>query len=252
MRLSNFIRKEEENTRGVLNYEPRKLSQEIPTQAQSFMKEQPDADDQNFRMNELISKQTGIFESEKKQAEEEVNKKVLERVQEFQEKAYKEAYDLGLKEGTKKAFETNNEKIAMMLEEFSTLLASVSAMKKELHHQNESNIVDLVYYCAEKLVHKELEKDQTLIPNIIKDVIESLDSKENISIRINDQDFQGIQVLMNSTSKDLDTFNKIKFHPSPEIQKGGCIFETDHGLVDATLEERFKKLWDVLNGNKPA
>lgn len=251
MRLSSFIRKEDEDSKGVLSYEPKKLAMDIPVHAKPFTQTQPEATGSEFKLDELISKQTGVYAAEKRKGEDEVNNRVLEKVQEIQEKAYKEAYDLGLQEGAKKAIETNTAQINMVLEEMGLILKNIVEMKKELLIKNESMLVDLVYYCAQKVVHKEIDKTDSIVPQIIKDVMDSLNTEESISIRLNDEDYTNMQNLMQSVSKDFGDLSKIKFYPTPDITRGGCVFETNHGLVDATLEERFKKLWDVLNDNKP-
>lgn len=250
-RLSNFIKKEDENLKGVLNYEPKKIHMDIPEQAQSFTAEQPMDVEKSFKLDDLISKQTGISASQKIKLEEEINKRALEKMQEVQEKAYKEAYDLGLKEGTKRAFDTNQEKINILLEELNVVLNQIRNAKKDLLNENETQIIDLIYYCAEKVVMSHIEKNQTIIPEIVKNVIESLDSKENIIIKLNEEDSKSIEHLMTAIGKEYEVFKKLKFVSTTEIAKGGCTFETDHGLVDATLKERFGKLWDVLNEHKP-
>src|SRR5690606_6166660 len=123
---------------------------------------------------------------------------------------------------------------------------SLKTMKKDALNQNESMIVDLIYYVAEKVVYEHIQKNDTTIVEIIKQVVDSLDVKEDISVRLNEEDHQVVQNLMKETSSEAEIFKKLKFYSSEEIEKGGCVFETNHGLVDATLEERVNKLWTIL------
>lgn len=252
MRLSNIIPKEEENTKGVLNYEAKKIDMDIPQPAQEFIGGQPAGHGDEFKIDELISKQTGIFETEKKKFEEEIENRVVEKLKEIQEKAYQEAYNLGLEEGRKQAFEANQEAIKFHLEDMMTLLESMKTMKRDILNQNESVFIDMIYFIAEKVVHEHVQRSETTTQEIIKQVVDSLDVKEDISVRLNDQDFATIQKLMGENSQEAEIFKKLKFYASPEIEKGGAVFETNHGLVDATLQERIDKLWTILNQTKPA
>jgi flagellar assembly protein FliH len=249
---SNIIKNVDEDKKGVLNYDAKKIDMEMPKSARQFVSEQQPVEfGSEFKINELVSKQAGIFENEKKKSEQEIDDKVIEKLKEIQEKAYKEAYELGLEEGRKIAFETNQEEINLHMGEMATLFDSLKTMKKDILNQNESVFIDMIYYMAEKVVLEHVQKSETTTMEIIKQVVDALDVKEDISVRLNDQDFEIIQKLMVPNSKDTEIFKKLKFYPAPEIKKGGAIFETNHGLVDATLEERVEKLWNLLNQTKP-
>jgi flagellar assembly protein FliH len=257
MHLSNFIkssiiRQSDEDKNGVLNYEAKKIDMDMPRAARQFVGEQP-ADSVNpFKIDDLISKQTGIFETEKKKFEQAIDDRVIEKLKDIQEKAYKEAYDLGLEEGKKLAYENNQEAIKFHLAEMITLFESMKVMKKDILNKNESVFVDLIYYIAEKVVMEHVERSDTTIREVIKQVVDSLDVKEDISVRLNEQDYEIIQKLIGENTPEAEIFKKLKFYTVPEIEKGGCVFETNHGIVDATLSERVEKLWTLLNQAKPA
>lgn len=132
MRLSNFIRPnnfrsgiirhDDEDKKGVLNYEAKKIDMDMPRSAKQFVGEQPLESGARFVIDELISKQTGIFEQEKMKVEQAIDEKVIEKLKDIQEKAYKEAYELGLEEGKKLAYDNNQEAIKFHLSEMITLL----------------------------------------------------------------------------------------------------------------------------------
>lgn len=252
MRLSSIIRSEEENVKGVLNYEAKKINTEMPQPAREFVGEQPLDQKLAFKMDELISKQTGVFETERMKIEQEIDSRVIEKLKDIQEKAYQEAYELGLEEGKKLAFESNKEAIKNHLDEMTNLFESLKTMKKDILNQNESVFVDLIYYIAEKVVHEHVARSETTIKEVVKQVVDSLDVKEDISVRLNDQDFEVMKKLMGENSQEAEIFKKLKFYSAPEVEKGGAMFETNHGLVDATLQERIDKLWTILNQTKPS
>ncbi|MES2767786.1 MAG: FliH/SctL family protein [Bdellovibrionota bacterium] len=251
VRTSIVIRHDDEDKKGVLNYEAKKIDMEMPRSARQFVTEQPLELGPQFVIDELISKQTGIFEKEKMKVEQAIDDKVIEKLKDIQEKAYKEAYELGLEEGKKLAYDNNQEAIKFHLSEMITLFENLKTMKKDILNKNESVFVDLIYHIAEKVVMEHVQKSETTTVEVIKQVVDSLDVKEDISVRLNQEDFAIMQKLMGENSQEAEIFKKLKFYADPEIQKGGCMFETNHGLVDATLEERIAKLWTLLNQTKP-
>ncbi len=251
VRTSIVIRHDDEDKKGVLNYEAKKIDMDMPRSARQFVTEQPLDLGPQFVIDELISKQTGIFEKEKMKAEQAIDDKVIEKLKDIQEKAYKEAYELGLEEGKKLAYDNNQEAIKFHLSEMITLFENLKTMKKDILNKNESVFVDLIYHIAEKVVMEHVQKSETTTVEVIKQVVDSLDVKEDISVRLNQEDFAIMQKLMGDNSQEAEIFKKLKFYADPEIQKGGCMFETNHGLVDATLEERIAKLWTLLNQTKP-
>lgn len=252
MRSSSIIRQDDEEKKGVLNYEAKRIEMEMPKSARAFVGEQPADDGVGFQIDDLISKQTGIYETERKKVEEEIDIRVIEKLKDIQEKAYQEAYDLGLEEGKKLAYENHQETIKSHLSEMTVLFESLKTMKKDILNQNESLFVDLIYHIAEKVVYEHVQKNETTAVEIIKQVVDSLDVKEDISVRLNEEDHRIIQDLMKESNSEAEVFKKLKFYSSEEIEKGGCLFETNHGLVDATLEERLNKLWTLLNQTKPS
>jgi flagellar assembly protein FliH len=250
---SNIIKTLEEDKKAVLNYEAKKIDIEMPRSARQFVSEQAPVElGSEFKIDELVSKQAGIFQDEKKKSEQEIDDRVIEKLKTVQEKAYKEAYELGLEEGRKHAFEVNQQEINIHMQEMATLFSSLKTMKKDILNQNESIFIDMIYFIAEKVVLEHVARSETTTLEIIKQVVDSLDVKEDISVRLNEQDFAIIQKLIGPDSQEAEIFKKLKFYATPEIEKGGAMFETNHGLVDATLEERIAKLWTILNQTKPA
>lgn len=92
-------------------------------------------------------------------------------------------------------------------------------MKQDILNKNEGVFVDLIYHIAEKVVMEHVQKSETTTKEVIKQVIDSLDVKEDISVRLNEEDFKIMQHLMGEKSQDAEIFKKLKFYADPEIQR---------------------------------
>jgi hypothetical protein len=59
----------------------------------------------DFKISDLVAHQSGISQLESEAHQDQINNQVLARMHEVQEKAYEEGYEIGLIDGTEKAFQ---------------------------------------------------------------------------------------------------------------------------------------------------
>src|SRR5690606_38310907 len=109
MRWSKNVLRKETAEKKVLEYVPQKFELGTPVQALDYLQTKKQGN--NFNMSDVIRVQTGVDEIEKISEEEKIEKKALEKLKEIQEQAYKEAYEIGLDEGTQQAMKSVSEEI---------------------------------------------------------------------------------------------------------------------------------------------
>lgn len=249
--MAEVIQKEDEKSNIVMDYMPKKISVPVTREAQSFIMAQPQQNASNFRLSDLIAQQTGIHELEKASVEKRIEQKALERLKEIQEKAYEEAYSLGLEEGTKKGHQEAQQEVSQRLQDLNVLLEKFAQIKVDILQRNEIQIVDFVYFLASKLAYREIQKDEQRIIPVLRHAMETLQKDENMVIKISTHDLSQIDELKKISSQEFEFLNRVKFEPLETIEPGGCIIETNYGLIDATIEERVNKLLTTLDENKP-
>lgn len=250
MRSSKIIPKEEADM-GVLFYEPPRVSVDVQSQEKNFTVLQTVEQNESFKVNKLVSDQIGLAAAEVKRQEKEVEDKALEKMKEVQERAYKEAYDLGLVEGKQKAYDDYQTLIQGRLDNFSDLLASLTKMKKDILDQSETQMIDLIYYMAKKVALEHIQANPARIVPVLREVVDAISEDEKITVRISAEDYTYVEELKKEMKREFEFLKKITLVESSDIKLGGCIFETKNGVKDASVEERLEKLWKVLGENKP-
>jgi flagellar assembly protein FliH len=250
MRLSKSIIQESSTKGQVLEFEPQALEREISQVAQAFYQREKE-NKSGFRLSHLVANQSGIADKERADIEERVEKVALEKIKDIQEPAYKEAYAIGLEEGTRKAFEENKVDIQDRLEKLDTLLSSFGSMKKDLIEQNELYFVKTIHTLATKLAVSHIQEHQETIISVIRQAVDHAQSEENVVVRLSQDDFNFVEKFRDQTKKEFEFMKKLKMEVGSEIRPGGCIVETNYGTIDATVEERIKKLWEVLASKIP-
>lgn len=233
----------------VLEYVPKKFELGTPTQALAYLEQKKRGAD--FRLNETLRIQTGVDEIEKATEEEKIEARALELLKEIQESAYKEAYELGLSEGREEAYTKFAKEIQDHLGDLEKVLQSMETAKKEILNYNEAHMVQLAYQIANKLAHVEVEKNDQSLIEVLRSAVTLAQDEEEVTVRVSPEQHEFVETVKKQTGRQFEFLKKIKFEPSPDISKGGCIVETNYGEVDARMEQRVQSLWDTLQENIP-
>ena len=202
-------------------------------------------------MNDSTRIQTGVDKIEEENLEEKIEAAALEKLKEIQEAAYQQAYELGREEGHNDAFTKVSAEIKERMDTLDQLLSSVTQLKKELEHHNESHLVKLAFQMAARLARHEVKVDNDIVVQVLKEAVALSQDEENITVRVSPDQFDFLENLKKQTGREFDFMKKIRFEPSPDITAGGCVVETNYGEVDARLEQRIEQLWIALSENMP-
>jgi flagellar assembly protein FliH len=246
MLLSNPVIKAHMAPQKVFQYEPPKFDLGTPVVAETYI-DQKKNQGSDFRMSDVIRIQTKIKEIESADLEQNIEVKVLERLKEVQEPAYQEAYQLGLDEGRKEAFQSAAQEIEMRLKKMDELINSVTNLKKDLVQFNETHLVQLTLHIAQRIAAHEISVDPTSIVQIIKNAVEMAQLEENVVIQVAPTQLEFLETLKKETGREYEFLKKVKIEPVEGIREGGCVIETNYGVIDARFEERVSKLWTALS-----
>lgn len=248
--MSKTVLKTEGTAQKVLEYVPPKFELGAGEHAKAYLDGRR-AKANDFRMSDVIRLQTGVQQIETSQQEEDVERKVLEKLKEVQESAYQEAYQLGLDEGRRDAFQGTSGEINEKLQAMEQLIQSIKDLKKELVTHNEAHLVQLAFHMAKRLAHHESTVDQNVVATVIRDSIEKAQVEEEVSVQVAKEHLQFLETLKNETGREFEFMKKVKLEPVETMSPGGCIITTNYGQIDARFEERVNKLWEGIAENLP-
>lgn len=249
MHSSKMIKQEQAEEK-ILNFSPRPIERSLSKVAESFL-EAKEKHLSSFKMSALVASQAGIAEVERTALEERAEVIALEKVKEIQEPAYQQAYDLGLEEGQRAAFEKASGEIKSRLDKIDELLISFNKIRQELLNQNEGYLIKTVYYLAEQIARFEIKGHDDRILGVLKQAVEHAQSQETVSVKLSKEDFDFLQTIKDFTKREFEFMKKVKLDHQAEIVPGGCVVETNFGTIDATIPERIQNLWNALEVKIP-
>src|ERR1700678_2581196 len=111
----------------VFDYKPKEFTKDISAAAVDYVHGE-DERGKDFLISDLAAQQSGVSKLEEERNRGLINDQVLEKLKEVQERAYKEAYDLGHQEGKELAFNEEKTNLSAKLRELDQLLLSIESL----------------------------------------------------------------------------------------------------------------------------
>ncbi|HPI39433.1 MAG TPA: FliH/SctL family protein [Pseudobdellovibrionaceae bacterium] len=241
---SNKRLDKETASRQILEYHPLRIDLKTSQQAFDYLSSKAQGSD--FVMGAPLKVQTGIQHIEEKKIEDLADEKMLEKLKEIEESAYSEGKSIGLEEGKKEAFAHYSKEIEEGLTQIEAILNNFTQLKSELLSFNESFMLKLVYGMAKQVVHREVEQQNEVILEVLKQAVSLSQGDENISVTVNDKQFEYVEKLKQQTGREFDFTKNIKFVGSDDVTLGGCIVETNFGVIDSRIDQRLEQLYKNL------
>lgn len=233
----------------VLEYHPKDFSLGTPEAALDYLKQKEQGSD--FVLSDVLREVTGVEEIERQSEEQKIEHRALERVATIQKDAFDEGYKLGKDEGFKAAFDKKNSEIVHGLEQVDAFLKTVEVLKMELVSHNEAHIVKLIYQIAEKIAFDHIQAHPEVVLSVIKKSIEIAQADEDVNVLVAPEQIEFLENMKHQTGRENEFLKNVKLQSSENVQPGGCIVETNYGIIDARVEERIGKLWEEIRQATP-
>lgn len=190
--------------------------------------------------------------------EQEVNDQVDDNLfsQTDLENAKKAAFDLGFAAGKKRGFDEGLEQSKQHFKPhitlFENLVRELRQEKESFYEENELYIVKLAIEIAKKIIQRELTQNPDFLLYVVREALNRIADNGRIVIRTNPADLALIKNDKEFMQNHLLVFDHVDFVSSDNIQKGGCVIESESGIVDAQLNIQLEKieqsLLEGLNG----
>jgi flagellar assembly protein FliH len=159
----------------------------------------------------------------------------------------REAYEKGFAQGEKDGREMGERKIVKSIENIENLFIQFGNLKTEILKQFEKEILELVFSIAQKIIHKKIDEDETLIKGAVIEAMHSVTERSQIVIKVNPEDFDTIENMKPEFFKTYKDLKSVVVTPDLSVSRGGCLLETPYGDIDASVEARLDKIHQSLH-----
>lgn len=126
------------------------------------------------------------------------------------------------------------------------ILASLQAALPKVAHEAESALIDLTLESARKIVAG-LPVDAALVEHTVREALRQAEDTAEIVIQLHPDDLALLRQHQSEILNGLPESGPLRFSPSSEVGRGGCVIQTRFGLVDARRETKIEQLRQSLN-----
>ncbi len=173
------------------------------------------------QIEEIVSADQ-ILDEVKKDAET-YRLEVTKECEKLKEQAQKEGFEAGFKE---------------WVEHIAKLEQEIDKVRKDL----EKFLVPVALKSAQKIVGKELELSEDTIVNIVSNSLKAVAQHKNVTIYVNRKDWAILEKNRPQLKQNFESLESLSIRERADVGPGGCIIETEGGIINAQLENQWRAL----------
>jgi type III secretion protein L len=117
--------------------------------------------------------------------------------------------------------------------------------RESLDAKYEGELVRLSVKVAEKIIGEELRTRPETIVSIVRECLFGIRNAQNLTVRVNPEEREEVLRQIDSLQREVGLSN-IQVIADASVSRGGCIVESERGIVDARLETQLRRLEDIL------
>ena len=136
------------------------------------------------------------------------------------------------------------------LEEFNAHLLALEEEAKKMHLEMQKVIIPLALRAAKKIVNKEIELKPEVIVDIVIQAMAPAKESSRVKITVNKSDLDALEKSRPKLKELFSQLQVLTIQDSPDITPGGCIIETEAGMINATAENQWKALENAFAAAK--
>lgn len=167
------------------------------------------------------------------------------RIEEIQQQARQEAFELGRREGLEKG----RVEAAKEVERLQSILGLLEAPLEALDERLVEEITTLALAIARHVIRREIRTDPGQIMAVVQQAAEVLPvAARRVRLFLNPEDAKTVRETMKLSSEHGGGWELIE---DPAIGRGGCRVETESSRIDATIEKRLATIAaEMLGGDR--
>ncbi|MCC6207683.1 MAG: flagellar assembly protein FliH [Gammaproteobacteria bacterium] len=166
------------------------------------------------------------------------------RIEEIQQQAYEEGFELGRREGLEKG-------AALAKEKTDRIEAVLNLLSRPLHQLDEGvveEVTSLALTIARQIIRRELTTDPGQIVAVVQRAAAILPiASRNVRLFVNPADAETLRENLAALHGEESGW---KILEDPALARGGCRLETDHSRIDASIERQFTAIAAELLGGE--
>ena len=139
--------------------------------------------------------------------------------------------ELAFQEGFQEALVSLNKHLLLLDEEL-----------KKLREDIQKKILPLTISAARKIMGEELKLHPERIVDIVMNSLKPVTQHRKVIIYVNKSDLEELEGSKSKIKKIFERLENLSIQERSDIEPGGCIIETEAGIINAQLENQWRSL----------
>lgn len=128
------------------------------------------------------------------------------------------------------------------LQKLNEHIIKLDSQIKTLEEEYTKQILPIALKAAKKIISSELKTNPEAIVSIVKGALKPVSQHLKVKIFVNKQDLDILEKEKSEIKKVLDQVQTFSLEERNDIERGGCIIETEKGIINAQLENQFRAI----------
>lgn len=169
------------------------------------------------------------------------------------EKAFQErseaAYKHGVEDGTAMGLEQGRQEIQGAMAQLKTVTDDLAAYRDHLTRDVDEIVVQLSLAIAKMLIHREVEQHPELVKKVVTEALKQVEDRRRVIVKVHPEDWQQIQGFEQEFHEAVNGIRDLEIKEDSLIRRGGCLIESDSGIVDARIETQVEEIASGVLGS---
>ncbi|MGQ9499407.1 MAG: FliH/SctL family protein [Dissulfurimicrobium sp.] len=170
---------------------------------------------------------------------------ILENARKMAARIEAEAYDQGYAQGWKDGESLGRREYENKCSRLEDIINAIQSQADAIINRYESQLVRLCMEIARHIVHHEIEIMPETIIMSLKEALKQVVEGSELNIRLNPRDAELVHDFVEKKIK-VTCGHPVNITPDSRISAGGCIIETDFGLIDATVDGKWQAVASTI------
>lgn len=169
------------------------------------------------------------------------DRNLVSRAQDEAENIKKSAFDEGYRQGLEQA--------GADIEQFRNNIKEFLSAPKEVFEYIAPDILEISVDIAKGIIKREVQGNPQIIIDTIIDVLKTASKNEpKVNIRVNPKVVAFVKDSLPNATYENGIDTKINIISDPSVEEGGCVFQTNNGIVDASIDTQLEIIKKALEG----
>lgn len=153
---------------------------------------------------------------------------VMAEVEKLKEQAQKEGFEEGFKKWVEQIVKVEEEIV-------------------KVRQETEKVALPVALKAAKKIVGRELELSENAIVDIVSNSLKAVATHKRITIYVNKKELESLEKNRNKLKDIFENLEILVLRERSDVEPGGCIIETEGGIINAQLENQWRILENAFD-----